>query len=95
VSSKSTISVVVTCLGCCFFLIRSKESKEATSSHFKRLTVKRVDRLPKKPIFIIHLNEELKKGAQCEVEISFKGVLWETAEGLFRGSYVEKSGEKK
>jgi aminopeptidase N len=78
----------------------SKESGESKEEHeakppTKRLTVKRVDRLPKKPIFIVHLTKELQKGAQCEVEISFKGVLWETAEGLFRGSYVEKSGEKK
>lgn len=37
------------------------------------------------------MSETLKRGSQCEVELSFTGTLWENAEGLFRGSYpVEK-----
>lgn len=57
--------------------------------------MKRVDRQIKKPILEIHLVEPQKKGTLCEIQIAFNGIMWESAEGLFRGSYIEKGGNYK
>lgn len=60
----------------------------------KLLDIRRTDRLPKRPIFQVYLKDELKKGSVCEVEISFYSQIWESVEGLFRGTYTDEHGEK-
>lgn len=49
----------------------------------------------KKPILEIHLQEKAVKGTMFEIHITFNGVLWEGAQGLFRGAYHEKDGSAK
>lgn len=51
--------------------------------------------MPKKPIYQIFLKSPLKKGALLELHIEFSGVIWETAEGLFKGSYSDSNGVKR
>lgn len=50
--------------------------------------------MPKKPIFQIYLKESLKKGYQYELEMDFSGSIWETTDGLFKGSYLDGNGKK-
>lgn len=61
------------------------------------LKVLRTERLPKKPLYVVHLENTLNRGSQCEVEISFSGKLFnDTSEALFRSSYIDSTtGEKK
>lgn len=56
--------------------------------------IKRVDRLPKRPIFQVYLKESLKKGSVCELELHFHSEIWESAEGLFKSSYINENGAK-
>lgn len=49
----------------------------------------------KKPLLVIHLQNALKQGTVAELEIDFNGQIWETSEGMFKGSYMENGGEKK
>lgn len=49
----------------------------------------------KKPLLVIHLQNTLKQGTVAELEIDFNGQIWETSEGMFKGNYPDKSGEKK
>lgn len=51
--------------------------------------------MPKKPIYQIFLKNPMKKGALLELYIEFSGVIWETAEGLFKGSYSDSNGDKR
>lgn len=61
------------------------------------LKVLRTERLPKKPLYVIHLENPLNRGSQCEIQISFNGKLMnDTSEALFRSSYTDSAtGEKK
>lgn len=51
--------------------------------------------MPKKPIYQIFLKSPLKKGTLLELHIEFSALIWETAEGLFKGSYSDSNGDKK
>lgn len=51
--------------------------------------------MPKKPIYQIFLKSPLKKGTLLELQIEFSGVIWESAEGLFKGSYSDGNGDKR
>ncbi|XP_030557590.1 aminopeptidase N [Drosophila novamexicana] len=53
----------------------------------KHITVQRGSRFPKKTIYIVYLTEIIKQGSECVLEIPFEGYIWESAEGLFKGSY--------
>lgn len=61
------------------------------------LKIDKIERVPKKPHMIIHLEKALKTGAQCEIEMKFSGALFnDTSEGLFRHFYNDAtSGDKK
>ncbi|KAK4881226.1 hypothetical protein RN001_004545 [Aquatica leii] len=61
------------------------------------IKILRSEVVPKKPFYIIYLEKELKIGAQCSVDISFSGKLYnDTSEGLFRSNYINTiTGEKK
>lgn len=60
----------------------------------QQLEIKRTDRLPKRPIFLVYLKEALKNGSLCELEIPFSGHIWDIAEGLFKASYTNENGVK-
>lgn len=59
------------------------------------MKLKRVDRQVKKPILELHLTDKATKGKMFEIHLAFNGVMWEGAQGLFRGTYHEKDGEAK
>ena len=59
------------------------------------LAIESTERLPKKPIYVIYLTKYLKRGSQCEIEMSFNGTICESTEGLFRGNYLDENGDKK
>lgn len=80
---------VLHCIKYKYFICRSIGSEEP-----KLLGIRRTDRLPKRPIFQVYLKDELPKGSVCELEISFYSQIWESVEGLFRGSYTDENGEK-
>lgn len=59
------------------------------------IKLKRIDRQVKKPILELHLAKTAYKGQMFEIHIAFNGVMWEGAEGIFRGVYHEKDGTTK
>jgi Peptidase M1 N-terminal domain len=61
----------------------------------KEISIRRVDRMIKKPLLVIHLQNTLKQGTVAEIEIDFNGQIWETSMGMFKGSYPEVGGEKR
>lgn len=66
-----------------------------TNDFPKEIPIRRVDRMIKKPLLVIHLQNALKQGTVAELEIDFNGQIWESSEGMFKGSYPDISGEKK
>lgn len=76
-------------------LIFLRIHQDATKTEYpKEIPIRRVDRMIKKPLLVIHLQNTLKQGTVAELEIDFNGQIWETSEGMFKGSYHE-NGEKK
>jgi hypothetical protein len=61
----------------------------------KEIPIRRIDRMIKKPLLVIHLQNTLKQGTVAELEIDFNGQIWESSQGMFKGSYHESDGEKK
>jgi Peptidase M1 N-terminal domain len=61
----------------------------------KEIVIRRVDRMIKKPLLVIHLQNTLKQGTVAELEIDFNGQIWESSVGMFKGTYPDVSGEKK
>lgn len=54
------------------------------------VSVARTERVPKKPLYVIHLARPLNRGTQCEVDITFSGKLMnDTSEAFFRNHYVD------
>ncbi|XP_065072809.1 aminopeptidase N [Ochlerotatus camptorhynchus] len=51
------------------------------------LKIRRVDRVPKKPLLVIYFHDDLTIGGLYEARINFKGMIWENTEGLFQGKY--------
>lgn len=58
------------------------------------LKIRRVDRVPKKPLLVIYLHDDLTVGGLYEVRINFKGMIWENTEGLFQGKYKIYDGDQ-
>lgn len=58
------------------------------------LKIRRVDRVPKKPLLVIYFHDDLAVGALYEARINFKGMIWENTEGLFQGKYKIYDGEE-
>ncbi|KAK5649362.1 hypothetical protein RI129_000391 [Pyrocoelia pectoralis] len=60
------------------------------------IKVKRSEVIPKQPLYIIHLEKQLKTGTQCVVDMTYSGKLYnDTSEGLFRSHYINTlTGEK-
>lgn len=61
----------------------------------KEIPIRRIDRMIKKPLLVIHLQNTLKQGTVAELEIDFNGHIWESAEGMFKVGYPENGGEKR
>ncbi|XP_055524204.1 aminopeptidase N [Wyeomyia smithii] len=56
--------------------------------------IRRIDRVPKKPLLVIYLQDDLSVGSLYEVRLLFKGEIWENTEGLFQGKYKQTSGDQ-
>lgn len=48
----------------------------------------------KKPLLVIYLQNTEKQGTIAELEINFQGQIWESSEGLFKGSYYDNKEKK-
>ncbi|XP_062552082.1 aminopeptidase N [Armigeres subalbatus] len=60
----------------------------------KQLKIRRIDRVPKKPLLVIYFHDDITVGATYEARISFKGMIWENTEGLFQGKYKSYDGDQ-
>jgi len=47
----------------------------------------RGSRLPKKTIYVVYLKEMIKQGGEYVLEVPFEGTIWNSAEGLFKGTF--------
>lgn len=70
------------------------EYTEADNGKVSTLKIRRVDRVPKKPLLVIYFHDDLTVGATYEARISFKGMIWENTEGLFQGKYKSQDGDQ-
>lgn len=75
--------------------IDSAIDQEAKNDLPKDIPIRRVDRVIKKPQLEIFLKDPPKQGTVASLEIDFNGQIWESVEGMFKGGYVESSGERK
>lgn len=57
------------------------------------MKIRRVDRVPKKPLLVVYFHDDLTKGGLYEARIQFKGMIWENTEGLFQGKYKNADGD--
>lgn len=57
--------------------------------------IARTEKHPRRPWFIIHLQQMVKTGTVCEVEIKYNGKI-NTAEtlGFFKSEYLDSEGRK-
>lgn len=53
--------------------------------------IRRVDRVPKKPLLVIYFHDDLVVGATYEVRLRFEGNIWENTEGIFEGKYKQQA----
>ncbi|XP_055848207.1 aminopeptidase N [Episyrphus balteatus] len=74
---------------------RTEGSAETAAIEYEDVAIQRADRLPKKTVYVIYLKEAIAQGTECELEIKFNGEIWESTEGLFKGSYMDGKSEKK
>ena len=70
-------------------------SKTAKDDERKEIPIRRIDRMIKKPVLVLYLKDTLKQGTIAELEIDFSGSIWESAEGMFKGSYSEQGSIEK
>ncbi|XP_023169750.2 aminopeptidase N isoform X2 [Drosophila hydei] len=68
-------------------VLRKINKNNSDSQLSDNVSVVRGSRFPKKTIYIIYLKEVIKQGTECLLEIPFEGSIWESGEGLFKGSY--------
>ncbi|KRG00711.1 aminopeptidase N [Drosophila mojavensis] len=68
-------------------VLRKINTNNSDSQLSENISVVRGSRFPKKTIYIIYLKEAIKQGSECILEIPFEGSIWESGEGLFKGSY--------
>ncbi|XP_058446864.1 aminopeptidase N [Malaya genurostris] len=55
--------------------------------------IRRVDRVPKKPLLVVYLQDDLTANGLYEARIHFKGMIWENTEGLFQGKYKQVNSD--
>ncbi|XP_055586329.1 aminopeptidase N isoform X2 [Uranotaenia lowii] len=55
--------------------------------HVGPVKIRRVDRIPKKPLLVVYLHDDLEVGGTYEARIKFNGNIWENTEGVFQGKY--------
>ncbi|KAB0800196.1 hypothetical protein PPYR_05936 [Photinus pyralis] len=72
-------------------IVPDDERLRSLTAPFEPTDVKvtRSEVVPKKPLYVIHLDKQLKTGAQCTVDITYSGKLYnDTSGGLFRTNYI-------
>ncbi|XP_055696927.1 aminopeptidase N isoform X1 [Phlebotomus papatasi] len=72
-------------------VLEQEDSDELNSTDVR---IRRASHTPKKSVFVIYLVDTVKNGTVLDLEIGFNGMIWESAEGLFKGSYLDKNGTK-
>lgn len=53
----------------------------------ENIPILRGDRMPRKTVFVIYLKNKVNRCTNCELKMDFEGNIWESTEGLFKGSY--------
>lgn len=65
----------------------------AGASSSTALRIRRVDRIPKKPLLVIYFHDDLTVGTSYEARFRFDGNIWENTEGIFEGKYKQRSAD--
>ncbi|XP_044740664.1 aminopeptidase N isoform X2 [Chrysoperla carnea] len=61
----------------------------------ENVRIVRTERIPKKPLYVLHLEKSVEKGTDCQLQLSFSGQLSnETSEGVFRTSFADKTSNE-
>uniref|UniRef100_A0A1A9VNN8 Aminopeptidase n=1 Tax=Glossina austeni TaxID=7395 RepID=A0A1A9VNN8_GLOAU len=63
-----------------------KVSKDSVE---EAIPILRGDRMLRKTIYIIYLKSTVQECSQCILKIDFEGNIWQSTEGLFKGSYID------
>lgn len=63
------------------------------NGNINQVKIRRVDRVPKKPLLVVYFHDDLILNNLYEAHISFKGMIWENTEGLFQGKYKQQEGD--
>ncbi|XP_065370998.1 aminopeptidase N [Calliphora vicina] len=58
------------------------------NAQVENIPILRGDRMPKKTVFVIYLKDKVNECAHCELKMDFEGYIWESTDGLFKGSYT-------
>lgn len=59
------------------------------------VNIARVERQYRKSWYIIHLEQMLKKGSACEIDIKYSGnITTNETTGLYKSTYMDTKGEK-
>ncbi|XP_035914900.1 aminopeptidase N [Anopheles stephensi] len=56
-----------------------------------KIAIRRVGRVPKKPLLEIYFHNSLTVGVSYEVRLKFNGNIWENVEGIFEGKYKQQA----
>uniref|UniRef100_A0A182SLF0 Aminopeptidase n=1 Tax=Anopheles maculatus TaxID=74869 RepID=A0A182SLF0_9DIPT len=56
-----------------------------------KVPIRRVGRVPKKPLLEIYFHDPLTVGVSYEVRLKFNGNIWENVEGIFEGKYKQQA----
>ncbi|XP_050097028.1 aminopeptidase N [Anopheles aquasalis] len=63
------------------------------SASSSTLRIRRVDRVPKKPLLVIYFHDDLVVGTSYEARLHFDGNIWENTEGIFEGKYKQRASD--
>ncbi|GAB0096680.1 Aminopeptidase [Sergentomyia squamirostris] len=70
-------------------LNRISDEDDSNEDDSAEVKIRRASHTPKKPIFVIYLVDTVKNGTILNLEIGFSGMIWDGAEGLFKGTYED------
>ncbi|XP_023303104.2 aminopeptidase N [Lucilia cuprina] len=76
-------------------LLKISHNSSDADPQIENIPILRGDRMPKKTVFVIYLRDKVDECTHCELKMDFEGSIWETTEGLFKGSYSVGNETKK
>uniref|UniRef100_U5EY25 Aminopeptidase n=1 Tax=Corethrella appendiculata TaxID=1370023 RepID=U5EY25_9DIPT len=74
---------------------KSTQEKKENAVQPTDVKIRRIDKLFKKPILVIYLQEVLEVGLIYEIDVSFSGRIGNEEGGIFSGKYTDNKVEKK